>query len=74
MINPMQLLQMMRGSANPMETLMGMAQTNPQLGQVLQMLNGKTPAEMQRMVYDAAKQRGVDVNQLARQLGIRLPR
>lgn len=74
MINPMQLLQMMRGSANPMETLMGMAQTNPQLGQVLQMVNGKTPAEMQRMVYDTAKQRGIDVNQLARQLGIRLPR
>lgn len=73
MISPMQLMQMAR-SGNPMQALMQMSKTNPQVGQVLQMVNGKTPAEMQRMAYDIAKQRGVDLNQLAQQLGVRLPR
>ena len=73
-MNPMQLIQMLQGSTNPMQMLMGMAQNNPALGQALQMVNGKTPAEMERMAYDMAKQRGVDLNQLAKQMGIRLPR
>jgi hypothetical protein len=73
-MNPMQLIQMLQGSGNPMQMLMGMAQNNPALGQALQMVNGKTPAEMERMAYDMAKQRGVDLNQLAKQMGIRLPR
>lgn len=74
MINPYQLLQMMRGSTDPMQMLMGMAQTNPQIGQVLGMVNGKTPAQIQQMVYAEAQRRGVDVNNLARQLGVRLPK
>lgn len=74
MINPMQLIQTLQSSGNPMQMLTGMAQTNPQIGQVLQMVNGKTPAEIQRMVYDTARQRGVDVNQLAQRLGVRLPK
>lgn len=74
MMNPMQLIQMLQGSGNPMQMLMGMAQNNPALGQALQMVNGKTPAEMERMAYDMAKQRGVDLNQLAKQMGIRLPK
>ena len=57
-MNPMQLVQMLQGSGNPMQMLMGMAQNNPALGQALQMVNGKTPAEMERMAYDMAKQRG----------------
>jgi hypothetical protein len=57
-----------------MQMLMGMAQSNPALGQALQMVNGKTPAEMERMAYDMAKQRGVDLNQLAKQMGIKLPK
>jgi hypothetical protein len=73
-MNPMQLIQMLQGSGNPMQMLMGMAQNNPALGQALQMVNGKTPAEMERMAYDMAKQRGVDLNQLAKQMGIKLPR
>ena len=73
-MNPMQLVQMLQGSGNPMQMLMGMAQNNPALGQALQMVNGKTPAEMEKMAYDMAKQRGVDLNQLAKQMGIRLPR
>lgn len=73
MINILQLMQTLRGSGNPMQMLTGMAQTNPQIGQVMQMVNGKTPAEMRQMVYAEARQRGVDINQLAGQLGLKLP-
>ena len=74
MMNPIQLIQMLQQSGNPMQMLTGMARNNPQIGQVLQMVNGKTPAEMERMAYDIAKQRGVDLNLFAKQLGIRLPK
>lgn len=73
MINPMQLMQMIQGNSNPMQMLMGMSQNDPQLRQILQMTNGKTPAEMQSMVMDEARKRGIDINQLAQQMGIRLP-
>lgn len=74
MINPMQLMQMLRGSGNPMQMLMGMSRNNPQLQQIMQMTNGKTPAEMQQMVMDEARKRGIDINQLAQQMGVRLPK
>lgn len=74
MINLPQLVQMMRGSRDPMQMLMGMARNDPHVGQVLGMVNGKTPAEMQQMVYDIAQQRGVDIGRLAQQMGVRLPR
>ena len=77
MNNPMQMIQSLMGSKNPMQMLMQMSQGNPQLKQVLQMTNGKTPAEMRSMVMDAAKQRGINPDQLAQmaqQMGIKLPK
>lgn len=73
MINPIQLVRMMN-SGNPMQVLMSEAQRNPQLQQILQQVNGKTPEEMRQMAVCAAQQRGIDLNQLANQLGIRLPK
>lgn len=74
MMNPLQMMQMLRGSQNPMQTMMQLSRQNPQLNQIMQMTNGKTPTQMEQMVRQAAQQRGVDLNQLAQQLGIRLPR
>lgn len=73
MMNPLQMVQMLRGAQNPMQTMMQLSQQNPQLNQIMQMTNGKTPAQMEQMVRQAAQQRGVDINQLAQQLGIKLP-
>jgi ribosome-binding protein aMBF1 (putative translation factor) len=56
-----------------MQTMMQLSRQNPQLNQIMQMTNGKTPAQMEQMVRQAAQQRGVDLNQLAQQLGIKLP-
>lgn len=72
-MNPLQLIKTLRGGGNPLQMLMGMAQQNPMLKQVMDMVNGKTPEEMRDFVYQTAQQRGVDVNQLAQTLGIELP-
>ena len=74
MMNPLQMIQMLRGAQNPMQTMVQLSQQNPQLNQIMQMTNGKTPAQMEQMVRQAAQQRGVDLNQLAQQLGVKLPR
>lgn len=74
MMNPLQMVQMLRGAQNPMQTMMQLSQQNPQLNQIMQMTNGKTPAQMEQMARQAAQQRGVDLNQLAQQLGVKLPR
>lgn len=73
MINMMQLIQMVNGGGNPMQMLMQAAPQNPLVGQVLQMTNGKTPGQMREMAQRIAQQRGVDLNQFAQQMGIKLP-
>lgn len=73
MINMMQLVQVVNGGGNPMQMLMQAAPQNPLVGQVLQMTNGKTPGQMREMAQRIAQQRGVDLNQLAQQMGIKLP-
>ncbi len=72
-MNPMQLISMMQQSGNPMGMLMQMSQQNPLMGQAMRALNGKTPGQMEQYVRQMAQQRGVDLNQLARQMGIRMP-
>ena len=72
-MNVMQLMQMMRGG-NPMQILMQQAQSNPQLRQVMQMCNGKTPDQMREMAQQLAQQRGVNLDQLAQQIGLKLPK
>ncbi len=72
-MNPMQLISMMQQSGNPMGMLMQLSQQNPLMGQAMQALNGKTPGQMEQYVRQMAQQRGVDINQLARQIGIRMP-
>lgn len=72
MNNPMQMImQMVQGTGNPMQAIMSMSQQNPQMRQAMQMLNGQTPAQMEQTVRQMAQQRGVDVNQIMRQLGLR---
>ena len=73
-MNPMQLIQMLQNGGNPNQLIAMAAQRNPALRQAMQMVNGRTPEQVRDMAYDLAKQRGVDLNRLAQQLGIRLPK
>lgn len=71
-MNIMQIIQMVKGGMNPMQTLMGMAPQNPVIGQAMQMANGRTPWEMRQMVFSLAQRKGVDIGQMARMLGVRI--
>ena len=72
-MNPIQIIQMIQNGGNPMQMLMQMSRQNPMIGQVMQMANGKTPQEMRHMVQQTAQQRGVNLNQLAQSIGLKLP-
>lgn len=74
MLNPMQLIQMIQGGGNPMQMLTQASKQNPVIGQVLRMTNGKTPGEMRNMAYEMARQKGVDLNQMAQSMGLKLPK
>ena len=71
MNNPvLTLVQAMQQGLNPMSLMQAMAQQNPQVAQALQMMQGKSPQQLQHMAQNMAKERGVDLNQMLRQMGI----
>lgn len=74
MNSPLQLIQMIQRGGNPQQLVMQAAQNNPILRQAMQAVNGRTPEQVRDMAYKMARQQGIDLNQLARQLGIRLPK
>ena len=75
MNNPMsQIMNALQQGVNPNQIAMQLAQHNPAVRQAMQMVNGKTPEQVRDMAFQMAKERGVDLNQLARNLGIRLPK
>ena len=71
MNNPvLALVQAMQQGRNPMALMQAMAQQNPQVAQALQMMHGKSPQQLQSMAQNMARERGVDLNQMLRQIGI----
>ena len=73
-MNPMQLMQMLKNGVNPNQLAGQLIQRNPAFRQAAQFMNGKTSQQIQQEVQQVAAQRGVDLNQLARSLGIQLPK
>lgn len=70
MNNPMQILQMLRGSQNPMQMMMSMFGSNPQFNQVMQIVQGKNPQELEQYVRNAYQSNGQDINQVLKQFGL----
>ena len=73
-MNPMQIIQAVQRGANPNQLMMQLAQSNPAIRMAMQMVNGKTPAQIRDMVQQRARQMGVDLNQFEKQWGIKLPK
>lgn len=71
-MNPLQLMQAVQRGANPSQLIMQLAQNNPAVRQAMQAVNGKTPDQIRDMAQQLASQRGIDLTQLTRQLGIKL--
>lgn len=69
--NPlMMLVQAMNSGQNPMALMQQMARQNPQIAQAVQLMQGKNPQQLQMMAQNMAKERGIDINEMIRQLGI----
>lgn len=69
----MQLIGMLKKNQNPMGLLNQIAQNNPQLQRVLEVIKGKSPKEIEQYVRNTAQTQGVDLNNLAQRLGFQLP-
>lgn len=69
-MNPMQLIQMVRNSQNPMQMLQQMAGQDPVIARAFQMTQGKTPDQVMTVVNNLAKTQGVDIDKVKSQLGL----
>lgn len=67
-MNPMQIIGMLQGQANPMQAMMSMFGNNPQMQNILNMMQGKSPQEMEKMVRQAYQNKGMDINSMMSQL------
>lgn len=73
-MNPMQIIQAVQRGANPNQIMNQLVQSNPAMRQAAQLMSGKTPAQIRDMVQQRAQQMGVDLNQIEKQWGIKLPK
>lgn len=73
MNNPMmQVLQLMRNGGNPTALLQQMTGNNPMVSQLMQSMQGKSPDALRQMAMNIAKERGIDLDQFAQQLGMKI--
>jgi len=74
MNNPLAIMtQMLRQGQNPMALLGQMSQQNPQVAQMMRMMQGKNSQQLSAMAQNMARERGVNLDALAQQLGLRIP-
>ena len=74
MNNPlMQIGAMLACGKTPEQALRIIVQNNPQIRQVMQMMNGKTSKELEQMAHNMAKERGTTIENVARSLGVTIP-
>lgn len=73
MNNPMlQIMFAMRAGGNPAVLIQQLAAQNPQARQAMQMMRGKSAAELQQMAQNMAQERSIDLNQMLQQFGVPL--
>ena len=72
-MNPMQMLQMLNKAQNPMGMLQQLTANNPKLQRVIEIMNGKSPQELEQYVRNTAQTQGVNLEELAQKMGLQLP-
>lgn len=71
MSNPFfQLANLARNGGNAMQMLQRMAAQNPQAAQAINMIQGKTPQQLQQIATNMAKEIGTTPKEIARSLGL----
>lgn len=72
MINILQAISQIQQAQNPMGMIQQLFSKNPQFNRVMQATQGKNSKEIEQLVRNTAKTQGVDINELARQLGLNI--
>ena len=73
-MNPLsQIVQMMQSGQSPYAALDMLAQVNPQARQVKELMQGKSPAQLEQMARNMARERGTTIEDIARSMGIQIP-
>ena len=71
MSNPIfQLASLARNGGNAIQMLQRMAAQNPQAAQAINLIQGKTPQQLQQIATNMAKERGTTPQEIARSLGL----
>lgn len=74
-VNPLMMaLQMAQSGRNPMQMLQSMMGGNPAMRQALSMIAGRSPQQLRTVAENMARERGMDLNQLAQSMGLTLPK
>lgn len=68
------LLQMSQRGQNIMPVLQQATKMNPQMAQAMRMIQGKNAEQLKQTAENMAKERGIDLEQVAQQMGIQLPK
>lgn len=72
-INPMDMLRSaIANGINPISVMQQNLGGDPRMAQAMKMIQGKTPAELQQIATNMAKERGTTVEQIAQSLGIKI--
>ena len=70
-IDPMaMLMSALQNNLNPMN-VMQQYMGDPRINQAMKMIQGKSPAQLEQMARNMAKERGTTVEQIAQNLGIK---
>ena len=71
MSNPIfQLASIAGNGGDAMQMLQRMAAQNPQAAQAINMIQGKTPQQLQQIATNMARERGTTPQEIARSLGL----
>ncbi len=63
----------LRNGGNPKALMQSVAANNPAMQQFMRMIDGKSPDQLRQMAENMAKERGISLNDVARNLGITIP-
>lgn len=62
------LINLIKGGGNPQQMLSSMAQSNPQLQEIMQMLQGKNGADIEKIARQLYANKGMDINAAIQQV------
>lgn len=69
-MNMMQFITAVKSSRNPMQIFEQAARTNPQVMQVMRLMQGKSPEEFRMIVENMAKERGTTLDRVISEMGL----